>query len=59
MEQEEYSKEEIDWSYIQFEDNQDILDLIKRNQKPGGSLLFWMRLDMLFKGLFHVTGHWK
>ncbi|KAJ0457371.1 putative myosin head, motor domain, P-loop containing nucleoside triphosphate hydrolase [Helianthus annuus] len=57
MEQEEYSKEEIDWSYIQFEDNQDILDLIKRNL--GGSLLFWMRLDMLFKGLFHVTSHWK
>ncbi|KAJ0602417.1 putative myosin head, motor domain, P-loop containing nucleoside triphosphate hydrolase [Helianthus annuus] len=44
MEQEEYSKEEIDRSYIQFEDNQDILDLIKRNL--GGSLLFWMRLGM-------------
>ncbi|KAM0045339.1 putative myosin head, motor domain, P-loop containing nucleoside triphosphate hydrolase [Helianthus debilis subsp. tardiflorus] len=32
LEQEEYSKEEIDWSYIQFEDNQDILDLIKSSE---------------------------
>ncbi|KAK8338073.1 hypothetical protein V6Z12_A09G226900 [Gossypium hirsutum] len=34
MEQEEYKKEEIDWSYIEFIDNQDILDLIEK--KPGG-----------------------
>ncbi|KAL2339400.1 hypothetical protein Fmac_007340 [Flemingia macrophylla] len=34
MEQEEYSKEEIDWSYIEFVDNQDVLDLIEK--KPGG-----------------------
>ncbi|XP_062188731.1 myosin-8-like [Phragmites australis] len=34
MEQEEYTKEEIDWSYIQFVDNQGILDLIEK--KPGG-----------------------
>ncbi|CAH2037137.1 unnamed protein product [Thlaspi arvense] len=34
MEQEEYSKEEIDWSYIEFIDNQDVLDLIEK--KPGG-----------------------
>ncbi|KAH9785064.1 Myosin-6 [Citrus sinensis] len=34
MEQEEYSKEEINWSYIEFVDNQDILDLIEK--KPGG-----------------------
>ncbi|XWS09072.1 hypothetical protein CRYUN_Cryun40dG0054700 [Craigia yunnanensis] len=34
MEQEEYEKEEIDWSYIEFVDNQDILDLIEK--KPGG-----------------------
>lgn len=33
-EQEEYTKEEIDWSYIEFIDNQDILDLIEK--KPGG-----------------------
>ncbi|XP_019455075.1 PREDICTED: myosin-6-like [Lupinus angustifolius] len=34
MEQEEYKNEEIDWSYIEFVDNQDILDLIEK--KPGG-----------------------
>uniref|UniRef100_F6HZH4 Myosin-11 n=1 Tax=Vitis vinifera TaxID=29760 RepID=F6HZH4_VITVI len=34
MEQEEYSKEGIDWSYIEFIDNQDVLDLIEK--KPGG-----------------------
>ncbi|KAJ4806937.1 Myosin-17 [Rhynchospora pubera] len=36
MEQEEYNKEEIDWSYIEFSDNQDVLDLIEK--KPGGVL---------------------
>ncbi|XP_024973824.1 myosin-9 [Cynara cardunculus var. scolymus] len=34
MQQEKYSKEEIDWSYIEFVDNKDILDLIEK--KPGG-----------------------
>ncbi|KAL6011567.1 Unconventional myosin-XIX [Asimina triloba] len=34
MEQEEYTKEEIEWSYIDFVDNQDVLDLIEK--KPGG-----------------------
>ncbi|RZC22387.1 Myosin-11 [Glycine soja] len=34
MEQEEYKKEQIDWSYIEFVDNQDVLDLIEK--KPGG-----------------------
>ncbi|KAK4366137.1 hypothetical protein RND71_014017 [Anisodus tanguticus] len=34
MEQEEYTKEEINWSYIEFIDNQDILDLVEK--KPGG-----------------------
>ena len=28
MEQEEYTKEEINWSYIEFVDNQDVLELI-------------------------------
>jgi myosin-5 len=32
MEQEEYEKEEIDWSYIEFVDNQDVLDLIEKVQ---------------------------
>lgn len=30
MEQAEYEREAIDWSYIQFVDNQDVLDLIER-----------------------------
>lgn len=30
MEQEEYSREEINWSYIEFIDNQDVLDLIEK-----------------------------
>ncbi|KAK8605222.1 hypothetical protein V6N13_082673 [Hibiscus sabdariffa] len=34
MEQEEYTKEKINWSYIEFVDNQDVLDLIEK--KPGG-----------------------
>ncbi|XP_058786002.1 myosin-15-like isoform X1 [Vicia villosa] len=34
MEQAEYSKEEIKWSYIEFIDNQDVLDLIEK--KPIG-----------------------
>uniref|UniRef100_A0A1J3K8C5 Myosin-5 n=1 Tax=Noccaea caerulescens TaxID=107243 RepID=A0A1J3K8C5_NOCCA len=34
MEQEEYSKEEIAWSYIDFIDNKDVLELIEK--KPGG-----------------------
>jgi myosin V len=29
-EQEEYSNEEINWSYIEFIDNQDVLDLIEK-----------------------------
>ncbi|KAL6326958.1 hypothetical protein AAG906_012642 [Vitis piasezkii] len=34
MEQEEYKREEINWSYVEFIDNQDVLDLIEK--KPGG-----------------------
>lgn len=29
MEQAEYEREKIDWSYIEFVDNQDVLDLIE------------------------------
>ena len=35
-EQEEYKKEEIEWTYIEFVDNQDILNLIEK--KPGGMI---------------------
>ncbi|KAK6940706.1 Myosin head, motor domain [Dillenia turbinata] len=41
MEQEEYTKEEIAWSYVDFVDNQDVLDLIekayKANLRIGGN----------------------
>lgn len=30
LEQEDYKKEEINWSYIEFVDNQDVLDLIEK-----------------------------
>lgn len=33
MEQEDYTKEEIDWSYVEFVDNQDVLDLIEKVQQ--------------------------
>lgn len=36
MEQQEYQAEQINWSYIDFVDNQDVLDLIER--KPFGIL---------------------
>lgn len=32
MEQEEYTREQINWSYIEFVDNQDVLDLIEKVQ---------------------------
>ncbi|NP_001288468.1 myosin-6-like [Zea mays] len=68
MEQEEYTKEEIDWSYIQFVDNQEILDLIEK--KPGGIIALldetWMlrnstheifaeKLYQKFKGNLHFS----
>ncbi|KAK3219529.1 hypothetical protein Dsin_013499 [Dipteronia sinensis] len=37
MEQENYTKEEINWSYIEFVDNHDVLDLIEK-------------LEMVFEG---------
>lgn len=37
MEQEEYTREEIDWSYIGFLDNQDVLDLIEKVFLPSVS----------------------
>ncbi|CAL5361236.1 unnamed protein product [Camellia sinensis] len=35
MEQEEYTTEEINWSYIEFVDNQDVLDLIEKLELFG------------------------
>jgi myosin-5 len=35
LEQEEYARERIDWSNIEFPDNQDCLDLIEARKPPG------------------------
>ena len=40
MEQEEYTKEEIDWSYVEFVDNRDILDLIEKVIKSIAELAY-------------------
>lgn len=57
MEQEEYNREQIDWSYIEFVDNQDVLDLIEK--KPGGIVALldeaWLVFKPFFDGL-HATG---
>ncbi|GJW50907.1 myosin-6-like protein [Tanacetum coccineum] len=52
MEQEEYTKEEINWSYIEFIDNQDILDLIEK--KPGG-IIALLDEACMFPRSTHVT----
>lgn len=46
MEQEEYTKEEIDWSYIEFVDNQDVLDLIEKVILSSTLLLFSLLTDL-------------
>lgn len=43
-EQEEYTKEEINWSYIEFVDNQDVLELIEKVES-------WL------KKLYHNCGY--
>lgn len=40
MEQEEYTKEEINWSYIEFIDNQDVLDLVEKVGNLPGCPIF-------------------
>ena len=51
MEQEEYTKEEIDWSYIEFIDNQDVLDLIEKvsssTRSSVGTYDLFPSIDML------------
>ena len=46
MEQEEYTREEIDWSYIQFVDNQEILDLIEKVNNIQCSLHCFLLLSI-------------
>uniref|UniRef100_A0ACD5VYR7 Uncharacterized protein n=1 Tax=Avena sativa TaxID=4498 RepID=A0ACD5VYR7_AVESA len=38
MEQEEYTREQINWSYIEFVDNQDVLDLIEKAARDTQAL---------------------
>jgi len=54
MEQEEYTKEEINWSYIEFIDNQDVLDLIEKvvffacHHVLNSCLLFFFTFFLIF-----------
>ncbi|CAL9227216.1 unnamed protein product [Arabidopsis halleri] len=52
MEQDEYNKEEIDWSYIEFVDNQDILDLI---EKKAGGIISLLNEACMFPRSTHET----
>ncbi|EOX94525.1 Myosin family protein with Dil domain, putative [Theobroma cacao] len=49
MEQAEYQNEEIDWSYVEFVDNQDVLDLIEKFRTLMKRLLYlqnqWQKKD--------------
>lgn len=54
MEQEEYRKEEINWSYVEFIDNQDVLDLIEKVFPPYtkfSNILFFLP-DLLLDGTY-------
>lgn len=42
VEQEVYKKEEIDWSYIEFVDNQDVLDLIEKRPQAKARGADWL-----------------
>lgn len=48
MEQDEYSSEEIDWSYIEFVDNQDVLDLIEKVRSCDNNLCFGFYVPRFF-----------
>ncbi|CAN8326334.1 unnamed protein product [Cochlearia groenlandica] len=52
MEQDEYNKEEIDWSYIEFVDNQEILDLI---EKKSGGIISLLNEACMFPRSTHET----
>lgn len=54
MEQEEYRKEEINWSYVEFIDNQDVLDLIEKVFPPCAkfSNISFFLPDLLLDGTY-------
>lgn len=45
MEQEEYTREEIDWSYVEFVDNQDVLDLLEKVISGSISVVYVLLLQ--------------
>ena len=56
MEQHEYIKEKIDWSYIDFVDNQDVLDLIE-GKHTGNTFVTFIYMYIyiyLLKKILHV-----
>ena len=52
MEQEEYTKEEIDWSYIEFVDNQDVLDLIEKVKHDFDIFLYSIIVHSYYHNFF-------
>ncbi|EHA8589917.1 myosin-17 [Cocos nucifera] len=64
MEQEEYTKEEINWSYIEFIDNQDVLDLIEKLSQTihllsaTGSTTLQQQLQALLETLNATEPHY-
>uniref|UniRef100_A0A804ICQ5 Uncharacterized protein n=1 Tax=Musa acuminata subsp. malaccensis TaxID=214687 RepID=A0A804ICQ5_MUSAM len=56
MEQEEYTKEEINWSYIEFVDNQDVLDLIEKVSELEETMVC-IRLTVVYGGekMVHIN----
>lgn len=54
MEQDDYTAEEINWSYVEFVDNQDVLDLIEK--VPS----FWVDIFVFIliqQANLHITMH--
>lgn len=56
MEQEEYTREEINWSYIEFVDNQDVLDLIEKVCTTYYDMVH-LSTKCKFVGLQHTRTH--
>ncbi|KAI8530393.1 hypothetical protein RHMOL_Rhmol11G0054900 [Rhododendron molle] len=55
MEQEEYRKEEINWSYVEFIDNQDVLDLIEKHVSQINPWIIYNQAVPEFSGSPKVT----
>jgi hypothetical protein len=55
MEQEEYTKEEINWSYVEFVDNQDVLDLIEKVLTHKGHCMSTEHIFCLLHGTLNYA----